>query len=473
MKKLKVKSYKLQVLTALAVATLSAGEGFAQTARDTGKYSFSLQQAIDFAMKTQLQVQNANYDEQIASAKVKETVGIGLPQISGSFDVKDFIDIPTTVLPDFITPSIIGVNQQYFGLHPLMLPVAGDGMPVKFGTQYNAAAGISASQLLFSSDYLVGLQATKTYLELTRKATQRTRIDVSVAVTKAYYSVLINNERMKTMDANIERIKKLMEDTKALNENGFVEKIDLDRITVTYNNLLVEKEKLNRLIGLGLTLLKFQVGMDQSATLALTDKLEGVKFQPELSTDKFDYGKRIEYSLLETQKSIAQLQVKQNKMSYLPNAVLYGSLSENAYRSQFDIFANKPWYPTVVVGGTINVPIFDGLQKNYRIQQAKVNLLKSDNNLKSVQQAIDMDRASAQINLQNASSTLDSQKKNIELAEEVYKVSKIKYDQGVGSNLEVVTAETALKEAQTNYFSALYDAIISKVDYDKANGLIK
>ena len=466
---------KLKVLAAACILfiTLSEADGFAQTARDTGKYSLSLQQAIDFAVKNQIQMQNASYDEQIASEKVKETVGIGLPQISGSFDVKDFIDIPTTVLPDFITPAVIGINQGYFGLHPHMPYVAGDGMPVKFGTQYNASAGLSASQLLFSSDYLVGLQATKTYLELTRKATQRSKIDVSVAVTKAYYSVLINNERMNTMDANIERIKKLMDDTKALNENGFVEKIDLDRITVTYNNLGVEKEKLQRLIGLGLSLLKFQMGMDQSATVTLTDKLEGVKIAAETSADKFDYGKRIEYSLLETQKNIAQLQVKQNKMSYLPNAVLYGSASENAYRSQFDIFANKAWYPTMVVGGTINIPIFDGLQKNYRIQQAKMNLLKADNNLKSVQQSIDMDRASAQINLQNASSTLESQKKNIELAEEVYKVSKIKYDQGVGSNLEVITAETALKESQTNYFSALYDAIISKVDYDKANGLIK
>ncbi len=472
MKKLQITNYKLQIVATISFLWLSH-ICTAQTPRDTGKYSFSLQQAIDFAMKTQLQLQNASYDEKIASEKVKETVGIGLPQISGSFDVKDFADIPTTVLPDFITPAVVGINQGYFGLHPLFPYVAGDGMPVKFGTQYNASAGISASQLLFSSDYLVGLQATKTYLDLTRKATQRTKIDVSVGVTKAYYSVLINNERIKTMDANIERIKKLMDDTKALNENGFVEKIDVDRITVTYNNLQVEKEKLQRLLGLGSSLLKFQMGMDQSATLALTDKLEDVKFQPDVAADKFDYGKRIEYSLFETQKNIAQLDLKRNKMSYLPTAVLYGSASENAYRSQFDIFAKKPWYPTVVIGGTINVPIFDGLQKNYRIQQAKLNLLKADNNLKSVQQAIDMERASTQINLQNASSTLDNQKKNIELAEEVYKVSKIKYEQGIGSNLEVTTAETALKEAQTNYFSALFDALVAKVDYDKANGVIK
>jgi outer membrane protein TolC len=153
---------------------------------------------------------------------------------------------------------------------------------------------------------------------------------------------------------------------------------------------------------------------------------------------------------------------------------LYGSATANAYRQKFDFFDTKlGWYPTILVGATINIPIFDGLQKNYRIQQSKMNLLKADNNLKSIQQTIDLDRASAQINLQNASSTLEMQKKNIELAEEVYKVSKIKYDQGVGSNLEVTTAETALKESQTNYFSALYDALISKVDYDKANGTIK
>jgi outer membrane protein TolC len=161
-------------------------------------------------------------------------------------------------------------------------------------------------------------------------------------------------------------------------------------------------------------------------------------------------------------------------MGYLPNMALYASANANAYRSKFDIFdTKKGWYPMVVVGARIGVSIFDGLQNQHRIQASKMEVLKAENNMRMVQQSIDLEISSAKANLTNAASALDTQKKNIELAENIYKTSKIKYEQGVGSSLEVMSAETALKESQTNYFSALYDALISKVDYDKANGNIK
>ena len=486
MKKLQVISYKLQVLAAIlfSAVTLSAClndavgqgvEGFSQTAKDTGKYSFSLQQAIDFSMKNQTQVQNAGYDEQIAKAKVKETVGIGLPQIGGSISAQDFIEKPTSIFPDFFTPAVAGINQAYFGLTPTNpIPPPGPGTAVQFGTQYSSSAGIDAYQMIFNSDYLVGLQASKTFLELSRKVVERTRIDVTVAVTKAYYSVLLNDERMKLIEANVARLKKLSEDTKTLNDNGIVEKIDLDRVTVAYNNLLVEKEKIQKLFSLGLSLLKFQMGMDQLASLSLTDKLADIKFAPDAAADKFDYGKRVEYSLMLSQKNISDLQLKRNKLRYLPSASLFGSASANAFRNKFDFFDTKQgWYPTILVGAKINVGIFDGLQTHYRVQQSKLDILKAENNLKMAQQGIDLERAGAKTNLLNASSSLEIQKKNIELAESIYKTTKSKYEQGVGSNLEVMNAETSLKEAQTNYFNALYDALATKVDYDKANGNIK
>src|SRR4051812_43691252 len=149
MKKYQVSSIRYQVLTAIctAVVTLSGVEGFAQTARDTGKYSFSLQQAIDFAQKNQTQVQNATYDEQIAEQKVKETVGLGLPQINGSVSTNNFLDIPTTLVP--AKAFIPGAPDDQF-------------LALKFGMPYSSTAGLDASQLVFSSEYLIGLQATKT-----------------------------------------------------------------------------------------------------------------------------------------------------------------------------------------------------------------------------------------------------------------------------------------------------------------------
>jgi len=419
--------------------------------------SFTLQQAIDFGIKNHRQVLNSELDEQIAQAKRNEVRGIGLPQINSSFDVKDFLQLPTSLMPG-----------EFFGAP------AGTFIGVKFGTKFNATAGIEATQLLFDGSYLVALQGSVVYLQLSQKNIQRTKIEAALGVTKAYYSVLVTEERSKLIDANLDRIKKLKEDTKALFDNGFVEKLDLDRIEVSYNNLVVEKEKISRLLEITYALLKYQMGYDQTVSLILSDKLTEIQINPiDTETQKFDYNNRIEYSLLQTQKKGSELLMKKDQMAYLPNVVLYGSASATAQRNEFNIFeTTRRWYPTAVIGARLGVPIFDGMQKHYRIQQSKLSLLKLQNDQKFLEQSIDLELNNARISLQNASATLEIQKKNITLAEDVYRVTKIKYDNGIGSNLEVMTAETSLKEAQTNYYAALYDALVSKADYDKAKGIL-
>ncbi|MGZ4035871.1 MAG: TolC family protein [Bacteroidia bacterium] len=447
---------KIIITIGIAVAAFNS---FAQT-KDTGKaYSFSLQQAIDFAMQNQNDIKNAIIDEEIAHKKVNEIMGMGLPQINSSLDVKDFLEIPTSLIP-----------AEFFGGRP------GTFAAIKFGTQYQSTAGFDASQLLFSGDYFLGLKASKVFVELSTKSTQRTKIETSATVSKAYYTVLINQERTKLMDANIARVKKTMDDTKALMDNGFVEKIDYDRLTVTYNNLLTEQEKIQRLLGLGTYLLKYQMGMDINASLTLTDKIEDVKLDiaQTVSAEKFDYSKRVEYGLYDTQYKLAKLDLKRNRFSYLPTAAAYGSLSGSAYRTEFDMFNHRtPWYPTALIGAKVTMPIFTGFQRNARNQQAQLALEKAENNMDFIKKSIDLELASSAVTLQNASSSLEVQKKNIAVAEDVVRVAKLKYEQGVGSNLELITAETALQESQTNYFNAMFDALVAKIDFDKANGNLK
>lgn len=445
---------KIVITIGIGIAMLNS---FAQK-KDSSSFSFSVQQAIDYAMQNENSIKNAMLDEAIAHKKVNEVMGMGFPQIGSSLDTKDFLEIPTSLIP-----------AQFFGGPP------GTFAPVKFGTQYQATAGIDASQLIFSGDYFLGLKASKVFVELSTKATTRTKIAASATVSKAYYTVLVNEERMKLMDANVVRVKKVMDDTKAFLDNGLVEKIDYDRLTVTYNNLLVEQEKIKRLLELGSYLLKFQMGMDVNAQLTLTDKLADVKFEAgtNVSAEKFDYSKRVEYGLFETQKTIAELELKRNRFSYLPNAFAYGSMSRNAQRDKFNFFdSGEKWYPTSLIGATIKMPIFTGLQRNYKNQQAKLALQKAENNIDFIKKSIDLELASSITNLQNASSSLENQKKNMIVAEDVVRVAKIKLDQGVGSNLELITAETALKEAQTNYYNALFDAMVAKIDFDKANGVL-
>jgi outer membrane protein len=437
-------------------------------------YTFTLQQAIEYAYQHQKNVLNAQIDAQISDKKVSEIIGMGVPQISASFEIKDFEKIPTTTLPDFITPSIYNVlfDENVIPRRDLG-PV--QQFPIQFGTRWNATASLNASQLIFQPSYIVGVQASRTYRELSQKSLTRTKIETAVAVTKAYYGVLVTRERTKLLDANIVRVQKLRDDTKALYDNGFVEKIDYDRVALTFNNLSTEKENVKRLSLLSEYMLKFQIGLPIASAITLSDSLSDEQVRNiVLSAEKPEVTKRIEYSLLESQKRFQALDLKRYRVQYLPSLVAYGSVSANALRDEFDIFdADKKWYPTVLIGATLSWNLFDGLQRERKIDQARLELKKIENQMYDANNALTLEAETYRILLQNALASFNTQQSNLQLANEVVRVSKLKYDEGVGSNLEVITAETSLREAQTNYYNALYDALVAKVDLDKSLGNIK
>jgi outer membrane protein len=407
--------------------------------------NFSLQQAISYAQSHQMSIANAKVDEQIAINTVKKTIGIGLPQVNGTVNFQDALKKQTFVIGD-------------------------QSFPV--GSTYTSGLGLELSQLIFDGSYLVGLKASKTYKELSVKNTARTRIETAVAVTKAYYSVLVSNEQLILIDANLERLRKSLNDTEQMLKNGFVEKIDVDRLSVFNNNLNTEKENVIRLLALNVNLLKFQMGMSIGSNLTLTDKISDVNMgaAPILVTETV-YNKRIEYSLLQTQKKLNELDLKRYKSQFLPSVVGFGNYSANFQNDSFSSLYGTN-YPTSVIGLRVSVPIFSGFQKKYQVENAKLEIVKSDNNLINLQNAIDLEVSQARTTYLNGQKSLENQRRNMDLAKEVLRVTKIKYDQGVGSSLEVTTAETSLKEAQNNYINALYDMLINKVNLDKALGNI-
>jgi len=426
---------------------------FAQTNAKT----FTLKDAIEYALQHNNNYLAAQMDEKISKARNWEYTGIGLPQVSASFDLKDYLELPVSLLP-----------AQFFGGPPGMY------IPVRFGTQYNATAGISVSQIIFSSDYLSALQASKALVELSKKNTQRTKIETQVQVTKAYYNALIAKERFTIIQANIQKLEKLLNDTKALYENGFVEKIDLDRIQIAYNNLITEKEKYLRLIGLSQTLLKYQMNYSLMDSIVLTDSITMFKDKvTELKDLQFSAEKRVEYQIFQQQKRLNEIDLNRYRMQFLPSIVAYGSYSKNAQRTTFDVFdfsKDKPWFTIGLIGVTFNWNLFTSGQRYFRVQQAKYNVLKSQYNLEQIKQSVQLEYASALVAYQNALASLKTQENNLKLAQSVFDTAIKKYESGVGSNLEVVNAEASLKEAQTNYLAALYDALSAKVDLDKALG---
>lgn len=446
---------KKRRMLVLVLSILSFGVVNAQT--DTTKsHNFNLEECIQYAYQHQTSLLNADLDRKIADSKVKETIGIGLPQINGTANLQDYLKVPTSLLPG-----------EFFGQ-------PGTYIPVKFGVKYNSSLSASVNQLLFNGSYIVGLQASKTYKELSQRAYDRSKIETNVAVTKAYYMVLVNNKQIELLNANISQLKKQLDQTKALFKNGFAEQIDADRLTVLYNNLITEKQNILRSLELGKNVLKFQMGMPVDDNLTLSGNIDDISLSNKdlPLTDSATYQNRIEYGLAQTQAKLNALSLKNTKAAFLPTLSAFGTGSYSYQNNSFSNLYDKH-YPTLFIGLQLNIPIFSGGQRYQKVKQAEFTLIKSDNDLINAKNAINLDIQNSITQFTNSLNSLKNQEKNLDLANEVLRVSKIKYEQGVGSSIEVTQAQTSLKEAQNNYINALYDALISKVDTEKAIGSIK
>jgi outer membrane protein TolC len=445
----------------LSFVTLSLLLGGLASAQQKPKqdsiYQFSIKQSIAYALAHQANVVNAKYEVDKAGYKVKEIVGIGLPQVSASGSVEDFLKIPTTLIP-----------AQFFG------GPAGTFEPVRFGTQYNSSGEIDASQLLFDGTYIVGLEASSTYKQLSQKSLTQTSIQTVSMVTKAYYTVLVNHWKHQMVDADAKRLKALMDETEKMYQTGFVEKLDWERIKVNYNNLKAQEEDIGRYVTLSYKLLKFQMGMAQKDSLALTDSLKSVPLNASVALDTaFKPEDRIEFSIMQTQLRASQLMLQKDRYSTLPSLALFGSYSESEYGTQFELFnSGQSWYPTAIVGLKLNIPIISGGQRFYRMQQDKIGVKESETQMDMVKQSISLDIANSTTSLLNALADLKNQEGNMTLAQNVEHDTKIKYEAGTGSNIEVVDAETSLIEAETNYYNALFNALVATVDYQQAKGTL-
>ena len=210
--------------------------------------------------------------------------------------------------------------------------------------------------------------------------------------------------------------------------------------------------------------------MPQKDELVLTDTLSEAELKSGLLEENYDYKTRKEMQLLSIAEKLAAYNIRRYKLSKIPTLAAFASYSKNAQRNSFNFFDKKDWLTTSLVGVKIAVPMFDGNSRNAHIQQSKYELQKTKNTITQVRESIDYEVAHSRINMKSALVTMDNQKQNIELAEKVYATTKKKYEQGLGSNQEIYFAETELKVAQTNYYSALYDAINAKIDYLKATG---
>jgi len=404
-------------------------------------------------------VKNSQIDLQNASAKINEIKAMGLPQVNGSVALTNNI-----------------VLQRMFIPAKIFNPAAAEGelIAAKFGVDNSGFANVGLSQLVFDGTYLLGLKASTVYKDLAVKSVTQSKQQVAENVTKAYYGILVNEKRQGLLALNLARLDTLLKETRELNKQGFVEKIDVQRLDVQANNLRTELENIERLQALSYSLLKFQMGYPMEEPIRLSESLEKVElatFNTNAAGD-FNYANRIEYSILQTQENLAELDLKSIKAGYMPRLVLNANYGYNAGANAFSDLMSKQWFDNAAITVALQIPIFDGFSKKYKAIQSANNLQKVRQSYSLLKSSIDLQRSQASITMKNALESMKEQKANLDLANEISRVTRVKYQQGVGSNLEVLNAESSIKESQANYFTALYNALIAKVELEKANGTL-
>lgn len=439
--------------------------------------SYSVQDCIDYALKNQASIAKQKLEEDIQKEVNKEVTALTRPQISatGSFQYlfvvpKQRSDAGAFSFGDALSYYVID-SARLAANPPAPTPEYNE---FQFGLPLSVGATVQVQQILFDPSIVVGLEARASLNKLAKLNTKRSEEELKINISKAYYNCVIANKRKDLLSENILLISKMETMTQKLYDAGFAEKIDVMRLTVQKNNLLTEKTKIDNLIEVSYYLLKFQMGMPLSNGISLRDRLNNESIKGDLLlSNATDYNQRTEMQLLKTGIELNQLDYKRYNKSWLPTVAGIGSFGYNTQTKRLKEVFTLPYFPTGAIGLSVNMPIYGGGQRKAKMRQAELKIQQNEFDIKNFRQVMDFEVSNARTALRNSILSLDNQKANITLAEKVYDIAQKKYKEGLGTNIEIIQAQTSLKESQTNYFNSLYDAMIAKIDLRKALGIYK
>lgn len=423
----------------------------------TGFREFSLSQAIQYAMQNGYTLRNASTDIEIAKKKVTELRGIGIPQLKADASFQNFLQVPVSLIAaNAFDPGAPG--NAY-----LRLP---------FGLQYNLSYGYTASWLLFSGEYLVGLQASKTYVDYTRSELRKSEIEVREGVTRAYHTILVLKENKKILQESMANLDKSIMETQAVLREGFIEEMDLDRLKLLRNNLSTTLNNLHQQKNLAEKLLKFQMGLSIGDSVSLTDSFENILSSIEKefpSEPRFEFASSAESQLIELGLRLQELSRKRMQANFLPTLSTFYSWKENRITNQFSSISDPGFR---VPGGTLlglnfSIPVFQGLSQRSRVQQADLELMKIKNSRQQASQGYVLKSEQALSEFNTALNSLKDSRESVTLAMRIRDKSGIKFREGIGSSVELIQAENELLSAQGRYITSAMQLFNAHVTLNK------
>lgn len=346
------------------------------------------------------------------------------------------------------------------------------GAPVPTLLPYSSSGQFTASQILFDRDVLLAASTAGELRQQSADQTERQAIDVIVNVSKAFYAVLLTQEQIALIDEDIVRLAQSLKDARSQYESGVVDKIDYERASIALNSARSEKFQTEELLKARYDALRQQMGYPPDEPIVLTRDTTGLEQDIALDTTRTpQYASRIEYQLLHVQKKLLQANVSYNAWSFFPSLSLYGSLNYNYQDSRLpSIFSHN--FPSSWFGVQLTLPILEGGKRIFELNEAKMELRAVQYDLDELQQSINAEYSQAMAQYKGSLNNYNTLRQNVSLAEDVYKTVQLQYEAGTKAYLEVITAESDLRTAETDETDALYQVLSSKLDVLRSLGAI-
>ena len=435
----------------------------AQESREVLK--LSVNEAQEYALQNNRTIQSAKIDVSSAGKKVWETIATGLPQINFAANYLHQFEVPQLSFG-----PMLDINSLPDGIltKENVLDAYLEGPPISLGVRNNTTIDITLSQLIFSGEYLVGLQAMKVLKSVSEKSLVKTEDQTKESVASSYYLLLVLEENARVLEESYITTEKTYNELLGMNKEGFNEDTDVDQMKISLSNLetLLNSVKLQKEISL--KLLKFQLGVDFGYSVILTDNLDGIINQGNvkyLASPEFNIKNNIDYQLVATQEKISSLMLKRQHSKLLPTISGFYRHQEQTNAPAFN-FAVKD-----VAGISLTLPIVTSGQRLAIISQAKFDLHKSRLDIVNVEQGLIMEYETAKNNYETAYRNFTTNEESMNLARKIYDKTVIKYKEGISTSFEMTQNQAQFLTAESNYYNSLLSLLNSKARLDRLSGI--
>ena len=432
----------------LSLCLLTSSMGFSQ------EYSFTLEEAIAFAIDSSYTTMNARRDIAIAIKQKWEATASGLPQINADINYQNLLKQPVTLIPGEIT-----------GGEP------GTFVPVVFGTEQNASLFATLEQLIFDGSYLVGLQAAEAFLDFSENANEKANLEVRRGVINAYGSVLLAETIIGIFESNRQNLEKNLYETRKTFENGLAEEESVEQLEITLLDITTQLNNAKRSYVLAKELFNVSLGIDVSAEVTLTETLDDLTAQnidlEFLDQTSLSIEENVDYKIAFNLTQQRDLELKLENSFYLPRLTAFVNYGTSSFSNDFDFLrSDQPWFQSSTLGVRMSVPIFSSGLRKSRSAQARIEVDKAATNLQQVMQEVQVEFNTARNNYLLAIETYKNNKRNLDLAERIERKNEIKYSEGIATSFDLRQAQLQLYTAQRQYFFSMLEVINAKADLE-------